>query len=582
MKTMRFLALLLLCALLISSFAACSPAPDTGAGTDAPSSGTNGGTQTEGEGNGGGGTVNDPPKELTDEEKIAKQVNTFAHAYNSGDWDTLMGCLNVESRNTLRISLEMFESIFGTLLGFELDLKDYFSLGAYVTEEDFMSFKIDKIDVADDKKTAVVTAHTDIAGGDEQILIFEMVYEYDGWYIGDVLDKAPAAAEGDAYVASAGEFIDDYAWIQYAYSDAQKYYAFIDKNGNVLYSEAVNGQSVYNIGKGSGIIYADKTLKLIDSTGAVICTMNGAFDVVVAGGGYALLYENRSNISEVMHMYGVIDHTGSMVHEFAKYEKQISSGLCRYVGDAMFAIATAKYTAGCKIYNFADGSMIQLSNLNSIAALYFENGYAYIGMNMCSYEWERVTSDKIPDGVSITKDFLLGTDGSASLFGGALIDFKGTMGIRKSGDYYDILSGEDPKSLQYNTFKSFPADQIYSCTIVGNYCLMVIRGMDSKNYITVLDKNANMLYSPICYDNFSNVSTYAIPTLYKDGTVLFGERRVDKNGNITEFGWNTTSNSVTGVNGEDYVIKRGGSTLVPVYEYYKTDGTLLFTLHFSN
>ena len=70
----------------------------------------------------------DETNAVTDEELIRERVETFISAYNEGDMDTVLECLDAKSRNAMEAMLKLLGGIAGSYTGFEIDLKDLFSL----------------------------------------------------------------------------------------------------------------------------------------------------------------------------------------------------------------------------------------------------------------------------------------------------------------------------------------------------------------------------------------------------------------------------------------------------------------------
>ncbi len=134
----------------------------------------------------------------TDEELIRKCVQTFITAYNEGDMDTALNCLNAKNRNAMEAILNLLGGAAGSYLGFDIDLKDLFSIGVSVTNGDLMKLNITDVSITSNSngKMATVTTSMDLAGTGAQTVYFSMVYEHDGWYISDMRDTAQSSENG--------------------------------------------------------------------------------------------------------------------------------------------------------------------------------------------------------------------------------------------------------------------------------------------------------------------------------------------------------------------------------------------------
>ncbi len=131
--------------------------------------------------------VNEEKTPPTNQELITEKIETFLTAYNTGDMEGVLQCLDAKTRNALQAMLNIIESIAGSYIGFEINLSDLFSLGVNTTQGDFMGLEITEINIIDSKNANVITI-MNLTGVETQIIYFEMVYEKNGWYIHDMTD----------------------------------------------------------------------------------------------------------------------------------------------------------------------------------------------------------------------------------------------------------------------------------------------------------------------------------------------------------------------------------------------------------
>ena len=83
---------------------------------------------------------------LTEEEIIAKRnealiterIETFLTAYNAGDMEAVLECLDAKSRNAFQATLNLLGGLAGAATGVGIDLSDLFSLGVSTAQGDFM------------------------------------------------------------------------------------------------------------------------------------------------------------------------------------------------------------------------------------------------------------------------------------------------------------------------------------------------------------------------------------------------------------------------------------------------------------
>ena len=148
----------------------------------------------------GSGDTFTPKK--TDEELIRERIDTFLTAYNDGDMEEVLNCLDAKTKNTFNALLNVMGGIAGGLTGFSFDLRDLFSLGVAIKDGDFMTLNVSDITVSG--STAVATTSMSMPGG-ASIIYFKMIYENDGWYISDMTDKKPASSGGSTETVTGGK-----------------------------------------------------------------------------------------------------------------------------------------------------------------------------------------------------------------------------------------------------------------------------------------------------------------------------------------------------------------------------------------
>ncbi len=132
----------------------------------------------------------------TNEELIEERIKTFLTAYNSGDMDAVLECLDAKTRNAFQAMLNLLGGIAGSYAGFDIDLSDLFSLGVNTTSGDFMGLEITSIEVINEK-TAVATTNMKLSGT-SMTIYFDMVYENDGWYIRDMTDQKTGSSNNNS------------------------------------------------------------------------------------------------------------------------------------------------------------------------------------------------------------------------------------------------------------------------------------------------------------------------------------------------------------------------------------------------
>ena len=522
--------------------------------------------------------------EPTTEELIEERVNTFLTAYNSGDMETVLECLDAKSRQTFRAMLNILGGLAGGLTGFSVDLSDLFALGVNTTSDDFMKLKITDIKVID-STNAVVTTTMNLTGSGTQTIYFKMVYENDGWYIHDMTDRKPADLDnnqGDnsntdnssntndstnnngndtvvrSYEISTCEpFVDGRAWVKYYEQNENQYaktyyFGFIDQQGNVLYSISANDVEIFNIGKGSAIISSENKLVLIDENGEVKMELDGHAEIKYYGDGYAWIYQNKSTITSLEHLYGIVDYQGKWTKPLENLQKEGLYDDMKYVGDG-FVGKTWRNSIEYPIYSSNNNLEILITGVFSDWHIEFSNGMAYIprgchathlaavqnGISIAITKRDENGSSYTETYSNIKENCIIYADGSVVNTGGYYWDEFNDGKIvtdESGGEYYQITDYTKASPLTFE-FTAYPKSQIERFVFNGDYGLVQIRGLDTQVYVTMIDMQGNELITPIKGMSLDNIvlapNGYAY---YKKNNVY---HIVDKSNNIikTDINW---------------------------------------------
>ncbi len=482
----------------------------------------------------------------TNEELITERIETFLTAYNTGDMEAVLECLDAKTRNAFQAILNMLGGLAGSAAGFDIDLKDLFSLGVSTTQGDFMELEITNINVID-SLSATATTIMKLTGAGTQTIYFEMVYENDGWYIHDMTDRKPGETnDNQNNDANTGEstdtdddinndgntsvlhnykintcepFVDGRAWVEYYENNENDeneyhktyYYGFIDMQGNVLYSILADGVEIYNIGKGSAIVSSESKLALIDENGEVKMELNGHAEVKEYGGGFAWIYQNKSTITSLEHLYGVVNHIGEWVQTLENLQEPNLFENIRYIGDGF-----VRYREDGAIYHVWNPNVsITLNGIFSDCNIEFNNGMAFVSRSIHYTDTLSVTvttnegtRDENTQVYEIIDDCIIFSDGRVIDVGSWLtkLNFNWTFYDGKvvtnekillnNEQYYQITdyTKTTPITIELTTY---PASLIEDFVFNGDYGLIQIRGLDEEIYVTMIDVKGNELITPI-------------------------------------------------------------------------------------
>lgn len=470
------------------------------------------------------------PKPKTNEELIKERIETFLTAYNTGDMDTVLACLETKTRNTFQATLNLLGGLAGGLTGVDVDMSDLFSLGIATSDGDFMELEITDINITDETN-ATVTTQMDLAGTGTQTIYFVMVYENDGWYIQDMTDRSPNGSTNnsnnqngngihDYQIDTCEKFTDGRAWVKYydknenQYSHAY-YYGFIDMEGNILYSISAAKVEVLNIGKGSGIVHLEDGLVLIDKNGDVKLELEGAARAKVYGGGYAWIYQNKSTITSLEHLYGIVDQNGTWIEPLQNQQEEGLYDNIEYIGDGF--VGTKKWKKGLvyPIWNADKSIQITLDGIYSDRNISFNNGMAFVSQSIYKPDAIQITvttnegkSDQSTQTYSMSDHCILFADGRVVNAGSYYFStyYNGKIITNENGgQYYEIVDYTKTSPVTVE-FTKYPISQIKGFVFNGDYGLVQIQGLDGNAYVTMIDVQGNEMISPIKGKSLDNVS----------------------------------------------------------------------------
>lgn len=113
----------------------------------------------------------------SDEDKIRERMDKFVTAYNNGDYEGMLECIEPVKRKQYEAAYNMLGSIGSGLLGFDFSVSDLMGLSAMVmTEEEKLSLEITRISVLDGGRALVYVRNSN---GEET---FSMVKDGRDWY----------------------------------------------------------------------------------------------------------------------------------------------------------------------------------------------------------------------------------------------------------------------------------------------------------------------------------------------------------------------------------------------------------------
>ncbi len=124
----------------------------------------------------------------SDEQKMKDKINRFITSYNSGDVDAMTETLDSQSRQVINSTLNIADSLIGSFTGFNISIKDVFSL-CFNFSGNFERLTIISFDDFQIKESSAVV-YVSVVGSksgaeSSQSATFKMIKENGDWFIRD-------------------------------------------------------------------------------------------------------------------------------------------------------------------------------------------------------------------------------------------------------------------------------------------------------------------------------------------------------------------------------------------------------------
>lgn len=127
----------------------------------------------------------------SDEELIESRIDAFLNAYNSGDMEAVMECLDSKTRNTLQAVMNIGDNLIGET-GFNISLSDMFGLGVgMMSDEDILTISDMTINITGDTEATVdvTLGYKDVFSENRESAYFTMIKEDNDWFIKNLQSK---------------------------------------------------------------------------------------------------------------------------------------------------------------------------------------------------------------------------------------------------------------------------------------------------------------------------------------------------------------------------------------------------------
>lgn len=128
----------------------------------------------------------------SDEELIESKIHQFLKAYNSGDIDAVLECLDSKTKNTYKAAMNIGNVFIGKKTGYNISLSDLFSLGVgTMSEDDILTISDTTITIVNDTKATVdvTLEYKDKMSDMQEKAFFTMIKEENDWWIKNLENK---------------------------------------------------------------------------------------------------------------------------------------------------------------------------------------------------------------------------------------------------------------------------------------------------------------------------------------------------------------------------------------------------------
>lgn len=468
----------------------------------------------------------------SDEELIAARITTFYTAYNDGDLNTVLECLENEVRLEYQAMYNLLGGAVGGLAGLTVNMADLFSLA-----DTYMDLEIKSVSIHSDKTATAETVMT--LDKEAETIYFDMVFENGDWFIKDFTSKKTEteyneqtqASENEIVLTKATNFVEGFAVVNYKENN-EKYSGIINTDGEIIFSDTQKG-SYLSIGGGAILRFirdeeTDKDVPayILDSNGNIVATFDEKLEYIAHGDGKVLLYKTKDTITEVERLYGIIDASGQWVQPFTNLGGDPARAEdCKYLGDGIFAISPdgAYGFDDFVFWNSISGFMFFVSRVEQLNT--FTNGQTLIKCEYSKIYTPYQVGDENDDtkGIKIEEDYIiLNTDGTYKNY-----DMTDKNNPKYSNGYLRYYKFDDDNTYIETLFTPVPStitygmyshNKVVRVSFEEDYGLVLIWGANNKLYFTLIDKTGKQLFEPI---ETSHPYTKTSEIKFSDNRIIF-------------------------------------------------------------
>lgn len=326
----------------------------------------------------------------------------------------------------------------------------------------------------------------------------------------------------------------------------QTYCGVADANGEIFYytedteefysnNGELNNYYFYSMGENAGYFYhsneSGQSYTILNTSGKQTTFSEDDFDKILgAGGGYLFVYKNTGDISREEHSYGLINGNGEWEIPLTPGTKLPDDKQYTYAGEKVFIWSDYYgWTEHTVVFDCAKNIAVGFTD-SLIESKTVNNGKFVVSAdNIVGGYYSFPYGSENGGSFSDDSDYLFSTDGSYEAIP-EMNDVFNKVAVYEETGYMQIL---DLESRQVVTYDDYPADSVLRFSFVDKYGLVVIRGQDGNNYLTVIDVNGNQQFEPLkcsAYDKAEYFKFYGDRTIYQTADGYY--QMIDNQGNV--------------------------------------------------
>lgn len=355
--------------------------------------------------------------------------------------------------------------------------------------------------------------------------------ETDTDYEEDIYEEPDEEVLGTYPFTKLRPFSEERAWVNFE-KDDDIYTGIIDTDGKLLYQ--AEGKFFYMSQFEDGTAFYRETSEetspcgIIDLDGNVLfeseISSDGGYLILAYGNKHFLVAQHIQNFETAEWCYGTINQNGEILNEPTPNErinamKWMKQGNCyKYIGENLIALLSGLYNVSTA--NFFPFPYIPFGATDMVIGE-FQDGYTVVTFGGGAFNGRSYVIDKnYTDDKEI--EFHDNFIDDVPIYNEGLVWVHDVLGYCDK-DWNLVISLEQYNDATGGTFR-------------GGYAAVTMIGADGKLYASIIDKNGDLVYSPIKIDDSESTIPNNSSNGYFQVTIDEEEKVIDPDGNLYTLG----------------------------------------------